>query len=292
MGFKYETHLHTDISSKCGKSSPAEMVRFYQEIGFSGIFVTDHFYRGNTSVDKSLPWAEWVDRYADAWRYAKEEGDRIGLSVFFAWEESFHGEDFIIYGLSPEWLAAHPEMQTVTQEEQYALVHASGGAVVQAHPFRERAYMQEVKVHPHHADAFEIGNACNEYYQDRLAIDYAYTHHLHVTAGSDIHRAGMTRSGCIFGVETEKPLESGADYAELLKKGTGYRVNLPDGWLHGRKRLNPYFSVYEYDENGVRREIGPVFYPDEERAPEPKKKEKAADPEVIKETEEKKEASA
>ena len=71
MGYLYETHLHTAQASACGRSSGAEHVRYYQSLGYTGIFVTDHFFGGNTCVPRDLPWEERIDLfcrgYEDAW---------------------------------------------------------------------------------------------------------------------------------------------------------------------------------------------------------------------------------
>ena len=45
----YETHLHTSEGSACGVTTGAEAVRAYKKIGYSGIFVTDHFFNGGVS---------------------------------------------------------------------------------------------------------------------------------------------------------------------------------------------------------------------------------------------------
>ena len=56
MPYTYETHLHTCRASLCGKSEGSEHVRYYKELGYTGIFVTDHFFGGNTAVPRDLPW--------------------------------------------------------------------------------------------------------------------------------------------------------------------------------------------------------------------------------------------
>lgn len=127
--FKYETHLHSSASSACGKSTPEEEVHYYKEKGYTGIFITDHFWHGNTCIDKSLPWEEWVSQYCDAYRRAKAEGDLIGLQVFFGWETTYGGADFLVYGLDEEWLRTHPEIIEVDEKGQYELVKKSGGYV-------------------------------------------------------------------------------------------------------------------------------------------------------------------
>ena len=101
--YKYETHCHTAPVSGCAKASPEDTVRFYKRLGYDGIFVSDHFFRGNCAIPRDLPWEEWVRRYCLGYYSAKEEGDRIGLQVFFSWEESIDGDDWLVYGLPPEW---------------------------------------------------------------------------------------------------------------------------------------------------------------------------------------------
>ena len=59
--YKYELHLHTSGCSKCGISSAREMVLCAKEKGYKGIVVTDHFYRGNTGIDRSLPRERFVE---------------------------------------------------------------------------------------------------------------------------------------------------------------------------------------------------------------------------------------
>lgn len=270
MEYKYETHLHTNVSSKCGKSTPEEQVRFYKELGFTGIFVTDHFWCRSMNTDMTLPWKEMVHAYTESYRRAKKEGDKLGLQVFFGFEITFCGEDFLIVGLDEKWLQRHEEIKDLDQKSVYELVHRSGGFMIQAHPFRERYYMSEVKLHPHHTDAFEVGNACNEYYQDLLAYDYAKKHHLPMTAGSDIHQAHRTRSHCIFGIVTKRKLRSARDYGRLLLSGEGYRMNVPDGWFEGIRNMNPFFDVTEFNKKNQPKKLSGIFYKGGETAPDPR----------------------
>ena len=70
MGYRYETHLHTCEGSACASASGAEMARAHKEMGYTGIFVTDHFFNGNTAVPRDLPWRERVERGGTA-RYGQ-----------------------------------------------------------------------------------------------------------------------------------------------------------------------------------------------------------------------------
>ena len=73
--YLYETHMHTSEGSKCGQYPAVEMVRAYKEAGYAGVMVTDHNWGGNTAVDRSLPWEEWLDKFFMGYHNAKAEGD-------------------------------------------------------------------------------------------------------------------------------------------------------------------------------------------------------------------------
>ena len=96
MSYKYETHMHTAESSACATSTGAEMARAHKEAGYTGIFITDHFFNGNTTVPRELPWQERVARFCLGYEHAKQEGDKIGLQVFFGFEYAYHGAEFLV----------------------------------------------------------------------------------------------------------------------------------------------------------------------------------------------------
>ena len=91
MKYKYEMHLHTKEASRCGRSSAVEMVRHFKERGYTGIFVTDHFIgHGSSFAEEDMPWEEQVEMLVRGYRAAKEEGDRVGLNVFFGFEKAYN----------------------------------------------------------------------------------------------------------------------------------------------------------------------------------------------------------
>lgn len=206
--YLYETHMHTSEGSACGKNTGAEMARAYAEAGYTGIIVTDHFFYGNTAVDRSLPWGKWVEGYCQGYEHARAEGEKYGLQVFFGWESGYKGTEFLVYGLDKDWLLAHPEIRDASVEEQYRIVHEGGGIVVHAHPFREASYIEEIRLYPAHVDAVEGVNAAHSSstktslqghteYNDR-AKAYAASHGLPLTAGSDQHTLDMIGGGMVF----------------------------------------------------------------------------------------------
>ena len=191
--YRYEMHLHTEETSACARISGADMADFYHELGYSGIVVTDHFFNGNTAVDRSLPWEEMVERFMAGYESAKKRGDEIGLSVFFGFEASLWGTDFLVYGIGKDWLLAHPDCHKMRMSEFCDLVHASGGYVFQAHPFREADYIEMIRLMPRKVDGVEILNACRTDFENRMAEEYAKNYDLIPMCGTDNHVGARER---------------------------------------------------------------------------------------------------
>jgi histidinol phosphatase-like PHP family hydrolase len=197
--YRYETHLHTKEASACAIWSGEEQVRSYKEAGYSGIIVTDHFFNGNSCIPQNLPWEDRIDLFCKGYENAKKEGDRLGLSVFFGWESNYKGTEFLIYGLNKEWLMNHPDILSWTIEEQYQKVKEAGGFIVQAHPYRMRPYIKEIRLFPEFIDAVEGINAGNRSEDfDKKAIAYAKKYKLPITAGTDAHGFEQIHSGIAF----------------------------------------------------------------------------------------------
>ena len=224
FSYAYETHLHTSEGSACGRSSGAEMALACKAAGYSGIIVTDHFYRGNTAPDRSLPWEKWVSEFCKGYENAKQVGDAIGLNVMFGWEHSFEGTDFLVYGLDKEWLIAHPEIKDVTIESHYELIHSYGGLVIQAHPFREASYIPVVRQFPKCCDGTETINtghiaSGHKEFNDR-ALAYAKEYGLTETGGSDIHSVDLSLGGMAF----SHSLNNIFDFIAAVKSGEEYVI--------------------------------------------------------------------
>lgn len=220
--YLYETHLHTSQSSACAHNTGWEMAKAAHEAGYAGIIVTDHNWGGNTCVDRSLPWEEWVDKFAEGYRDAKRYGDGHDFDVFFGYEAGYGGTEFLIYGVSPQWMAAHPELRAASVEEQFALVHEAGGMVIHAHPYREEWYIPRIRLYPEHVDGVEGINAThssplstshNDPAYDARAMAYAREHDLPMTAGSDIHSTRLFGGGMAF----RRRLTSVEDFCEAVR---------------------------------------------------------------------------
>ena len=234
--YLYETHLHTLVASACAHNTPEEMVHACKEYGYTGIFVTDHNWGGNTCIDRELPWDEFVRQWCMSYNRAKAEGDKIGLDVFFGMETGFNGTEFLIYGIDEEWLLKHEDFKTHDIQKQYRLVHEDGGMVIHCHPYREENYIKEYRFFDEEIDGVEIFNACHsnsrshshfnpEY--DQNAIKYAAGIGKATTAGSDIHSTDLFGAGVAFSHRLTDP----KDYIDSVLNKKDYVLTNGEKWF-------------------------------------------------------------
>jgi hypothetical protein len=217
-------------ASSCATSHGRDYIRRYKALGYTGIIITDHFYNGNSSINRNLPWTKWVDRFCRGYEDARNEGAKLGLDVFFGWEETFDDDDYLVYGLDKEWLLEHPEAAHWTRREQYETVGRYGGCVVQAHPFRQHYYIREIHLSTGCVDGVEVANAGNQSQSyDALALWYAERLGLPMTAGSDIHSAEDVQQGETFGVYLDKKMHTIQDYVQAIREHTIRRLHISPG---------------------------------------------------------------
>jgi hypothetical protein len=224
MPFIYETHLHTREASACGVAHGRDYIPVYQDKGYQGIFVTDHFFGGNTAVDQGLPWRDQVDAFCEGYEQAKAEGDRRGFQVLFGWEQAFEGDEYLVYGLDRAWLYEHPEVKRWTRAQQYTEAHRFGGCVVQAHPFRDRSYISRITLNTACVDGAEVYNVANSAENNVLAYRYAKNLGLTMLAGSDVHSL-MWRE--YSGVALTTPLADERDFAARVRERQPMKLIAP-----------------------------------------------------------------
>lgn len=221
MSYRYETHMHTSEGSACGKSAAAEMVRAYRDAGYDGIFVTDHFFNGNCAVPKGLPWEKRVELFCSGYEHARAEGEKIGLTVFFGLEWNTCGTEFLVYNLNRAWLLDHEDIDQMDTRKALAMMRRDGAFVIQAHPFRERDYIDHFQLFPRDIDGVEAINTAHRgeagKRMNERAFAYAAMFDLPVTSGSDCHDIMRMYGG---GIETAEPILKPADYLNQLKAGT------------------------------------------------------------------------
>ncbi len=252
--YKYDVHIHTTESSKCGKTSGAAYVQAYKDQGYDGIIITDHFFHGNTAIDINLPWEDFAEHFCKGYEVAKKEGDMVGLKVFFGWEEKIGNDEYLIYGPDKEWLKKHPGIRDANHKEYYNMIHEAGGLMVEAHPFRERGYVKTIELHPYQCDAMEVCNSGNTPSQDYLAFLYCKKNKIIMTSGSDLHdvkNMDLNFTSMLF----SEPLESVWDYVKRVKIGHGFEVLIPEERKNRLRIEKVKRPIQLFDKNNVAHDV-------------------------------------
>ena len=224
-GYIYETHLHTREASACSNTPATAYIDYMISAGYSGMIVTDHFFTGNSSIPKDLPWEERVDRYCRGYERAKKAASGKDFTVLFGIEYNFEGDEYLLYGVDKTWLLENPDILTKSRTEVYKTVHQYGGIMVHAHPYRDRYYLSTIHLTPSVSDGAEIYNAGNPPWQDALAYRYVKEHSFLPSAGSDIHHLTQHTMG---GMRFPYPIKTIQDYVRAFSAGDGTPVFCKD----------------------------------------------------------------
>ena len=175
--YYYELHMHTSDTSRCGRSPAADMVAAYKQKGFTGVVVTDHLMNVQSHAEPEIDWNRRVEKQLAGYYAALEAGEKLGLTVYCGWELTYqdNAEDYLTLGLSPQFLYDHPWLERYDIEKYRDAVHAAGGILVRAHPYRRAWYIKKPYVEREGiADAIEVFNGGNSSQEaNYMALAYA-----------------------------------------------------------------------------------------------------------------------
>lgn len=135
--------------------------------------------------------------------------------------------------IDTQFIEENPAVYDLPQEELYHLVKAAGGTVVQAHPYRKRKNLLDVRF----LDGVEVN--CHPLYgrsdfEDMLAI--AKDNGLILTCGGDFH-ADTYRPRC--GMYLPDHLQSGAEIGKYLLSAPSLTL-----CIHEPNTEDPYDHLY------------------------------------------------
>lgn len=198
--YKYEMHLHSRDCSACAISMPEDYLDLAVQKGYSGMVFTNHFYGGNTSINRRVPWQDFVAAYAESYYKTKELAKVYDLDVLFGIEEHYgDGKEVLIYGISPELLADTPELRKMPIKQLSDFVRSNGGFIAHAHPFRVRDYIRNAHIEPDNTlfDAVEVYNRLNNSEENLNAEKYAKKYNMRMISGGDVHSINGFGKTCL-----------------------------------------------------------------------------------------------
>lgn len=214
--YKFDTHMHTAETSKCGKIAAADLVDRYKAGGYDGIVITDHLHEKYISLLYCFDhWDTCVDRFLDGYKRAKKRGDAVGLSVLLAAELRFaeNDNDYLVYGIDEEWLRANPYPFRMGPVEFFRRF-GQELLIIHAHPFRSGNEfvrldcvhgLEVVNAHPDHPNFNEV--SLQAFRDDPR---------LYPLCGSDAHRDGQE---CAAWVLFDQPVRTMDEYIGSIRRG-------------------------------------------------------------------------
>lgn len=209
-----ETHCHSSGVSVCANAAAEKVVSVYEAAGYDALVLTNH-YNAHTLRRLGDTVGHSVERYIGECRAAMNAakklrvffGAEVALTVPSGWAE------FLLYGLTDDFLRAHPALYELTQRQLFELCDANDIAMIQAHPFRaEQGHEPQDPACMHGLEINCHPDFLREEEKTRAFVD---RYGLVVTCGSDYHGAGFRPIG---GIETE-PVASVGELAEKIRKG-------------------------------------------------------------------------
>ena len=227
--YKYPMHVHTSPCSACGGMIPAELCEALHENGYQGTVLTNHFYHGNSGIDRSesTTWEAFVHAYEKDYLECLEEAKKYDLDIIFGIEEVvIPGLEILCYGITPQMLYDNPQLRNCDIEEFTKTLRGYGVVLVQAHPFREAFYIPNPGPLPlKYVDGLEVynrGNSTDE--MNQKAWDLANENpHLIKTSSADAHSVDRVMYG---GISTDKRIKTSQDLINTLRSGS-YKLIIP-----------------------------------------------------------------
>lgn len=211
MQYKTELHMHTNLVSPCADLPFEEAAERYVAAGYTSLVVTDHYYRPIVERD-GLSWEETVEHYLSGYR-AMKEYLKGRMHVILGCELRFleNLNDYLVFGITEEFLLAHPHLHRMTLKDFSALSRENGFLLVQAHPFRTRMTV----VDPALLDGMEVFNGhAGHRSRNFLALEQAKRNGLIPTSGSDFHHPDSVIAG---GILTDAPITSSEQLLAVLR---------------------------------------------------------------------------
>ena len=216
--YLYETHLHTSPGSGCARAGVREQLELYKELGYDGVFITNHFLDApGFNFSKEIPYEEQIDCFFRDYEEALELSKEMGIKVFAGAEINYEGADFLIYGLSKDWYKDHPEIMKMKRSEELKFMQDNGALVIHAHPFREATYIDHFHLFPRVVHGVEIINSGRPEFENNMAELYAKHYNLLRLAGTDNH--GGRKHKKFAGMCSETPIENETDFVNQVKSG-------------------------------------------------------------------------
>lgn len=214
--FQYDLHCHTKETSPCGNVPASALIAEYRKAGYSGIVVTDHFYRGAKKSRLLHRPKDFLTYFLTGYHALQKEAGP-DFTVLLGMELRFdeNQNDYLVFGVTEDFLRRQDglELCALGIQDFSKIARQEGLLVVQAHPFRKGLVQAPAEC----LDGIEVhnGNPRHNSHND-LALQWAENTGLIQTSGSDYHEYEDLARG---GIATEERITTSSQLIHVLKSG-------------------------------------------------------------------------
>ena len=213
-GYLFDTHIHTQESSKCGEVAAAQVVERYKSLGYNGIIITDHMHASNLR-GKGETYEEKVNSFLEGYKAAKALADE-NFTVILGMELRFpeNDNDYLVYGFDEAFIYEHNMLDSfATVKEFMPFAKEHNLVIFQAHPFRSGITVIE----PGIVDGVEVYNGHGGHdSRNDIAYRWAQKFSLPMLSGSDYHYTSNAQPG---GVYFKNEVKDSFDVANAIRNG-------------------------------------------------------------------------
>ena len=206
---KIDPHTHSNGISLCSHITCEEIVDSKMERGYQGVVLANHCHPSYYSETEHKEFVERViAEYARGKAYADEKDFRFYLGLEVTLLEP-HYADWLLYGITEDFLRASPCLYTLTQQQLYELCEKWGVVLVQAHPYRQSP------AHPKYMHGVEINCCGPDLEKVGLVEAFAKEQDLLIMCGTDYHWFANTYNG---GIYIPESCRDATDIAKFFKE--------------------------------------------------------------------------
>ena len=226
--YKYQMHAHTAPCSECSQMSPEKLILALKRGGYTGVVITNHFYKGYTGIDRSLSWHDFVSAYEKDYIELKSLAKNHDIDVIFGIEEHIvDGLEILCYGITPQVLYDNPSLKNASLKDWSRIIRDNGGLIIQAHPFRSRYGINNPRVLDLSLiDGIEVYNYGNPKVDDIKALEFSKENpHLILTSGADTHNENTSTA---LGIKVFSRIRDEKSLASVLKSHDYTLIPPPD----------------------------------------------------------------
>ena len=224
---RIDMHVHTSGVSTCARQTVEQTIDQKIKEGYDGMVITNHcqpWYYPPTVAFQERYVQSALDEYARAVEYGKQKNFRVYLGLEVTLFNPFYS-DWLLYGVSEEFLRQAPVLYMLSQRELFALCQEYGVVLIQAHPFRPIPYrgivhgVAEIK----YLHGIEINCSEKDTKHKAAILERIEQDNLLAACGTDYH-GKPERPFVVGGAYIPKSVETCKQFAEYLLKEKQIRL--------------------------------------------------------------------